>query len=65
MKRKLEGTWCVFLGVSIIMLFFSNLFYKLWLGSRIEIDWSLSFCMAVYMYNRYAGRFAYYGFDFW
>jgi len=46
--KSLTGVWGVFFVVSIIMLVFSHLMYRLWVGKNIQIPFSLSLVCALY-----------------
>lgn len=46
---KLSLFWLLLVGAVIIMLIFSSLFYRLWVGSSIQVPFMLSFSMAVWV----------------
>ena len=46
--KKLLFIWLGLLGMSAIMLIFSSSFYKLWIGTKVTIPFSLSLWMAVF-----------------
>lgn len=54
-KKKLEQTWLIFVGISVLMVIFSPLFYKIWIGDRVDVSFSLSVCMAIYMLSQTLG----------
>lgn len=46
--RRLNWASLLFVAGVFLMLACSSLVYKLWVGSRVEIPWLLSCCMALY-----------------
>lgn len=46
---KMRRTMFVFSGCLVLMLLASSTFYKIWVGDKISITWSLSSLMAVYV----------------
>lgn len=47
--RKLTHVWFVLTGINILLLICSPIAYRLWLHGTIEIPWSTSFSMFVYI----------------
>jgi len=47
--KKLKLTWALFSIFTIIMLIFSNLVYKLWVGKEIVVPISVSIVIAAYV----------------
>ena len=47
-KKMLEIVWMLSVVALIIMLFGSNLFYKLWIGDKVLVRFSLSASIALY-----------------
>ena len=47
--KKLKLLWLIVLVTALIMLIFSNLFYKLWVGSEIKVSIKMSAVMAIYV----------------
>lgn len=47
--RKLIAVWFIVLIITIIMLIMSDTMYNLWIGDKIEIPFSLSLAMALYV----------------
>ena len=47
--KKLKLLWLIVLVTALIMLIFSNLFYKLWVGSEIKVSIKMSAVMAMYV----------------
>ncbi len=47
-KRRTEFILLGALGLIIVQLFLSRPFYKIWVGSEVSIDWSISIWMAIY-----------------
>jgi O-antigen/teichoic acid export membrane protein len=59
--RKLIQVWILICIVTLGMLIFSNLVYKLWVGSEIIVPLSLSIVMAAYVIlNAWCGIFSYF-----
>jgi len=48
-QKKLMKIWVVMMLVSLVVLFFSPQIYKLWIGSHVTIDFTLSTLLYVYM----------------
>lgn len=46
--RKLLKIWSVIALLGIVMLIFSNQFYRVWVGSEVHIPFKLSFFMVIY-----------------
>jgi O-antigen/teichoic acid export membrane protein/glycosyltransferase involved in cell wall biosynthesis len=47
--RKLSIFWLLLVLGVIVMLLFSNLFYKIWVGDQVKIPFILSFSMAIWV----------------
>jgi O-antigen/teichoic acid export membrane protein len=47
--KKMQFVWVLLTVITIIMLLFSNLFYKLWIGNSVNISFMLSLSMALYV----------------
>lgn len=47
--RKLSLFWLLLVGAVILMLIFSKLFYRLWVGSAVQVPFALSFSMALWV----------------
>jgi O-antigen/teichoic acid export membrane protein len=47
--NKLQIVWVLISIVTIIMLIFSNIIYKMWVGKDIQIPFSISLAMAAYV----------------
>lgn len=47
--NKLIGVWCLATGVIIILIFFAPIFYRLWIGDKVEIATSLTLLCGIYM----------------
>lgn len=47
--RKMKKIWAFFVFVILLLLLCSDLFYKYWIGDEIEIPFSVSISMAVYV----------------
>jgi O-antigen/teichoic acid export membrane protein len=47
--NKLEKCWLLLIALSIIMIVFSDFIYKSWIGEDIEIPFTLSLAMAVFI----------------
>lgn len=48
-QKKLIRVWALFSIANIILLVFSPLAYKLWLGGSVEVEWDISVAMCLYM----------------
>lgn len=47
-KKNLERLWLLSVMAGVVMLLFSQLFYKFWVGQDVQVSWSLSISVAVY-----------------
>jgi O-antigen/teichoic acid export membrane protein len=47
--KKLKGAWVLLTAASIVMLFFSNIVYRLWVGDEIKVPFLLSAAIAGYI----------------
>lgn len=47
--KKSFWLWLVVLGVVILMVLGSNLFYQFWVGDRVQVPMSLSVAMALFV----------------
>ncbi|WP_455672665.1 lipopolysaccharide biosynthesis protein [Phocaeicola sp.] len=54
-QRKLEFLWLLMIPLLILMLLFSPSFYKFWIGNQVDIPFSLSLCMALYVLFQTSG----------
>lgn len=48
--KKLEFLWLLCIPILILMVLCSNFFYQWWVGNSVSISFSLSICMAVFMF---------------
>lgn len=55
MVKKLELLWLLCIPVLVLMVVFSNIFFKFWIGSSVHIPLSLSICMSIYVLFQTAG----------
>lgn len=51
--KKLEFLWLLCIPILILMVLCSNFFYQWWVGNSVSISFSLSICMAVFMFFLY------------
>lgn len=49
LQKKLEQMWLLCLPVLILMVLLSNSIYRWWIGDSVEIPFTLSVCMAIYI----------------
>ena len=57
--KKLKFLWILLTIITLIMLFFSNFVYKLWVGKEIIVPFSISFALAIYVImNAWTGIFS-------
>lgn len=47
--KRLKFLWILLTIITLIMLFFSNFIYKLWVGKEIIVPFSISFALALYV----------------
>jgi O-antigen/teichoic acid export membrane protein len=47
--RQMIKVWALFSLLALIMLFFSNFAYQLWVGEKVKVDFSLSFFIMLYV----------------
>lgn len=54
--KRLNQVWLIFIGLSIIQLFFSPIFYKFWIGNSVSIGLSVTaFCIIYFILSMKAG----------
>lgn len=57
--KRLKFLWILLTIITLIMLFFSNFIYKLWVGKEIIVPFSISFALALYVImNAWTGIFS-------
>ena len=56
MAKKLEKLWLLCIPILVLMVAFSNILFKFWIGSSIHIPFSLSICMSLYVLFQTAGN---------
>jgi O-antigen/teichoic acid export membrane protein len=47
--RKLSLFWFLLLAMAVFMLLFSGIFYRLWIGAKVQVPFLLSFSMALWV----------------
>jgi O-antigen/teichoic acid export membrane protein len=47
--KQMIKIWALFSLLALIMLFFSNFAYQLWVGEKVKVDFSLSFFIMLYV----------------
>lgn len=55
-QRKLECLWLLMIPLLALMLFLSSFFYNCWIGDQVNIPFSLSVSMAIYVLFQTGGE---------
>jgi len=50
--KRLEYVWVCFIVIGVVMLTVSDWFYKIWVGSTVDVSFGLSFCMLLYVLSQ-------------
>jgi O-antigen/teichoic acid export membrane protein len=53
--RKLEQCWLVCVGIGLLMLLCSPVFYRIWIGDEVKVGFTLSFCVLIYILSQVIG----------
>ena len=56
MVKKLERLWLLCIPILVMMILFSNLFFKVWIGDSVQIPFSLSLSVSLYVLFQTAGN---------